>query len=280
MADQILAGGEAVQTGEKSFAIDGSQSGELNLPEHLSVADADFTFDGGDLVLTFPDGTTVTVEGYADNPNPPTLMSADGAEVGSDVISALADAGAATGGDAPAGGEGGFGFIQPEQAEAIQAAEASGNIAENPNIISGTDGEPIGNVESLQGEVYAIRVDGTRVRLELGDQVFQGDILESGPQGNVGILLADETTFAMGPEGRMVLDEMIYDPATQQGSVSMSVLQGVFTFVSGQVAKTDPDAMTLDTPVATIGIRGTQVGLDIRDGENLNVHLMEERFGS
>ncbi len=83
----------------------------------------------------------------------------------------------------------------------------------------------------------------------------------------------------MGPEGRMVLDEMIYDPATQQGSVSMSVLQGVFTFVSGQVAKTDPDAMTLDTPVATIGIRGTQVGLDLRDGENLNVHLMEERFG-
>lgn len=279
MADQILAGGEAVQTGEKSFAVDGSQSGELNLPEHLSVADADFTFDGGDLVLTFPDGTTVTVEGYADNPNPPTLVSADGAQVGGDVISALADAGAAGGADAPAGGEGGFGFIQPEQAEAIQAAEASGNIADNPNVISGTDGEPIGNVESLQGEVYAIRVDGTRVRLELGDQVFQGDILESGPQGNVGILLADETTFAMGPEGRMVLDEMIYDPATQQGSVSMSVLQGVFTFVSGQVAKTDPDAMTLDTPVATIGIRGTQVGLDIRDGENLNVHLMEERFG-
>ncbi|MGJ3259318.1 MAG: LamG-like jellyroll fold domain-containing protein [Rhodospirillales bacterium] len=278
MADEILAGGEAVQTGEKSFAVDGSQSGELNLPDHLSVADADFSFDGGDLVLTFPDGTTVTVEGYADNPNPPTLVSADGAEVGSDVISALADAGAASG-DAPAGGGEGFGFIQPEQAEAIQAAEASGNLADNPNLISGTDGEPIGNIESLQGEVYAIRVDGTRERLELGDQVFQGDILESGPQGNVGVLLADETTFAMGPEGRMVLDEMVYDPGTQEGSVSMSVLQGVFTFVSGQVAKTDPDAMTLDTPVATIGIRGTQVGIDIRDGENMNVHLMEERFG-
>lgn len=43
-----------------------------------------------------------------------------------------------------------------------------------------------------------------------------------------------------------------------------------------QFVKTDPDAMTLDTPVATIGIRGTQVGLDIRDGESLNVHLMEE----
>ncbi len=271
MAD-LTVNGDAVQTGDNTFSIDGAQSGDVNIPEDLSVADADFTFEGGDLVMSFPDGTTITVEGYQDNPNPPNLVSSDGAEVGSDVVSAMA--GPADGG-APAG-EGGFGFMPTEEAEAIQAQEASGNIADNPDVISGTDGEPIGNIESLEGEVFAIRADGERVRLELGDQVFQGDILESGDDGKVGVLLADETTFAMGSEGRMVLDEMVYDPATQEGSVSISVLEGVFTFVSGQVAKTDPDAMTLDTPVATIGIRGTQVGLDIRDGETLNVHLMEE----
>jgi len=222
--------------------------------------------------MSFPDGTTITVEGYQDNPNLPNLVSSDGAEVGSDVVSAMA--GPADGG-APADG-GDFGFMPTEEAEAIQAQEISGNIAENPNVISDTDGELIGNIESLEGEVFAIRADGERVRHELGDQVFQGDILESGDDGKVGVLLADETTFAMSSEGRMVLDEMVCDPATQEGSVSMSVLQGVFTFVSGQVAKIDPDAMTLDTPVATIGIRGTQVGLDIRDGESFNVHLMEE----
>jgi hypothetical protein len=274
MADQTVAGGGAVQTGTNAFEISGSQSGEITLPNNLSVAEADFSMNGSDLVMTFPDGTTVTVEGYADNPNPPTLVSSDGAQVGSDVVTALTMDNAGT--DA-AQGSGPFGFVQPEQPATGQ--QSSGNVAENSNVIAGTDGEPIGNVESLNGEVFAIRADGSRVRLELGDQVFQGDILESGPEGNVGVLLADQTTFAMGPEGRMVLDEMIYDPATQQGSVSMSVLQGVFTFVSGQVAKTDPDAMTLDTPVATIGIRGTQVGLDLRDGGNLNVHLMEERFG-
>ena len=271
MADQTV-NGDALQTGENTFSIDGAQSGDLNTPENLSVADADFTFEGGDLVMSFPDGTTITVEGYQDNPNLPNLVSSDGAEVGSDVVSAMA--GPADGG-APADG-GDFGFMPTEEAEAIQAQEISGNIAENPNVISDTDGELIGNIESLEGEVFAIRADGERVRHELGDQVFQGDILESGDDGKVGVLLADETTFAMGSEGRMVLDEMVCDPATQEGSVSMSVLQGVFTFVSGQVAKTDPDAMTLDTPVATIGIRGTQVGLDIRDGESFNVHLMEE----
>ncbi len=226
MADQTV-NGDALQTGENTFSIDGAQSGDLNTPENLSVADADFTFEGGDLVMSFPDGTTITVEGYQDNPNLPNLVSSDGAEVGSDVVSAMA--GPADGG-APADG-GDFGFMPTEEAEAIQAQEISGNIAENPNVISDTDGELIGNIESLEGEVFAIRADGERVRHELGDQVFQGDILESGDDGKVGVLLADETTFAMGSEGRMVLDEMVCDPATQEGSVSMSVLQGVFTFV-------------------------------------------------
>ncbi len=81
----------------------------------------------------------------------------------------------------------------------------------------------------------------------------------------------------------MVLDEMVYDPGTQEGSVSLSVIQGVFTFVSGEIAKTDPDAMTLDTPVATIGIRGTQLAMsfdpDDAGGDGLNVVLMEEADG-
>ncbi len=229
--------------------------------------------------MKFPDGTTVTVEDYYEKPNPPKLVSGDGAEVSGDMVTQLTSAGA-PGTDATPSNP--FGFVQPvaETAEATATAEPKGGmLAANPNVIAGTDGEPIGNVQKLSGEVFAIRVDGTRVKLELGDQVFQGDILESGPEGAVGILLADETTFSMGNNGRMVLDEMIYDPQTQQGSVSMSVLQGVFTFVSGQVAKTDPDAMTLDTPVATIGIRGTQIGLEIPDGENLNVVLMEEADG-
>jgi len=210
---------------------------------------------------------------------PPELTTPDGVQISGDVVGELAggveqaaapveagegDAELAAGTDSAGGSDGGGG---------------GGLIADNPDVITSTDGEPIGNVENLSGTVWAIRTDGTKVELNVGDPVYQGDILESGPDGAVGVLLADETTFSMAENGRMVLDEMIYDPATEDGSVSLSVLQGVFTFVSGQVAKTDPDAMTLDTPVATIGIRGTQVGIEIPDGENLNVVLMEEADG-
>ena len=124
-----------------------------------------------------------------------------------------------------------------------------------------------------------MRADGSQVRLAVGDPVYQGDVLQTGPGGAVGVLLLDETTFSMSENGRIVLDEMIYDPGASKGSLVLSLVQGVFTFVSGQVAKTDPDAMMLSTPIATIGIRGTQIGVDFADAETLTVVNMVESDG-
>jgi len=140
-------------------------------------------------------------------------------------------------------------------------------------------GSPIGTVENATGEVIVIRADGTREQLELGDPIYQGDTLETADDGSIGVVLVDETTFSMGENGTMVLDELVYDASSQSGSINLSVVEGVFTFVSGQIAKTDPDAMTLDTPVATIGIRGTQVGINYREGEEMDIALMQESDG-
>jgi len=139
--------------------------------------------------------------------------------------------------------------------------------------------EPVGHVETLVGSVTVTRADGARAVVEAGDPVFQGDVIETGPDGALGIVLADNSAFSMGADGAITLDDMVYDPGAQEGSVALSVTQGVFTFVSGEIAKTDPEAMTINTPVATIGIRGTQMGLDIADGKTLTVALMEEAGG-
>ena len=75
------------------------------------------------------------------------------------------------------------------------------------------------------------------------------------------------------------MDEMIYNPGTQEGSIAISVLQGVFVFVSGEVAKTSVTAMVIATPVGTVGIRGTQLGLSYTQGRGLRVALMPEANG-
>ncbi|MFC1673561.1 FecR domain-containing protein, partial [Pseudomonadota bacterium] len=229
-----------------SLSLDAASANPLTLPEGLNPATADFAHEGPDMVMTWPDGSQVTVTDYFMVDPQPDLMSDQGAKVDADLASRL------SGPSAPG-----------------MVAEAGAGVAE----------QPIGQIEKLAGTVTAVRADGTKVELKVGDQVFQGDILETAADSAIGVILADETTFSMADEGRMVLDEMVYDPGTQEGSVSLSVMQGVFTVVSGQVAKTDPDAMTLHTPVATIGIRGTQVGLDISDGQNLKIVLMEEADG-
>ena len=155
----------------------------------------------------------------------------------------------------------------------------SGTGIELAQALTGVAGEPIGQVETLAGTVTAIRSDGTEATLQVGDSVFQGDTLQSRDDGAIGVVFADQTTFSMAESGEIVLDEMVYDPTTQEGTFAVSVVEGVFTFVSGEIAKTDPDAMTLDTPVATIGIRGTQVALKYDVGGDLQVVLMEEADG-
>ncbi len=258
-----MAEGDTYATGDNQTgdaqSIEIGADGSVLVPEGHSLSDAGFEMLDGDLVMSWSDGSTATVEGFADSAT--SLVDSDGAQMSGDMAQQLAQI------DAPPA-------ASPDMSFDGIAFDANGT-----DMIGGTDGAPIGNVEDLSGSVFAVRVDGTRIELNVGDPVFQGDILESGPDGSIGVILADETTFSMGEEGRMVLDEMIYDPGTQEGTVAISVLEGVFTFVSGQVAKTDPDAMTLDTPVATIGIRGTQVGINLGEGKDMEVVLMEEGDG-
>ncbi len=137
----------------------------------------------------------------------------------------------------------------------------------------------IGTVNTVSGQAFVIRADGTREELDVNTMLYPGDVLETSSDGVIGVVLADETTFAMGGDGHMALDEVVFDPETQEGSLSLSIFKGVFTVVSGLVSKTDPEAMVINTPVGSIGIRGTQIGLELSDGENLTVVMMREADG-
>ncbi len=117
----------------------------------------------------------------------------------------------------------------------------------------------IGKVYNLAGGVIITRADGTKVAISEGTAIFQDDVIETAADGKLGIVFNDDTTFSLGRDGRMVIDTMIYDAAANTGESDIDVLAGTFSFVSGKIAKTGDDAMTVSTPVATIGIRGTTV---------------------
>ena len=126
--------------------------------------------------------------------------------------------------------------------------------------------EPIGRVDTLAGTVTAQHVDGTTETLSQGASVYQRDLIATQAGAKVALVFADKTTFALGESGQMRLDEMVYDPSSKGGKMAVSMLKGAFAFVSGDIAGHEADAMTVRTPVGTIGIRGTAVTGNVDPG--------------
>jgi Ca2+-binding RTX toxin-like protein len=131
-----------------------------------------------------------------------------------------------------------------------------------PSMYAGptSEAEAIGQVEKVSGEVTVKRGDGSTETLKLGDPVFMNDIIQTGSGGGIGIRFNDDSVFSLNENARMTLDELVYDPDTGEGSSSVTVVKGMFKFVSGGIAEHNPGDMVIKTPVATIGIRGTTGG--------------------
>ena len=107
-----------------------------------------------------------------------------------------------------------------------------------------------------QVEVYAID-DDTGRQANSGEDIFLGDEIASYEDAGMQLMLLDETIFTIGADTDITIDDFVYDPATGAGEVAASVTKGVFRFVTGNIAQGDPEDMTVDLPVGTIGIRGT-----------------------
>ena len=82
-----------------------------------------------------------------------------------------------------------------------------------------------------------------------------GDVLQTGSGASVGLVFTDGTVFNLSSDSRMVLDNLVYQPGGSRNALNFNIVQGTFSFVAGQIAPTGE--MRIDTPVATMGIRGT-----------------------
>ncbi|GEM_PF-3435651 len=142
-------------------------------------------------------------------------------------------------------------------------------------------GEPIGRVDNVEGMAFIVRLDDVTIPAVSEMEVFLGDTVKTTDNSIVSVIFVDETRFALGEKGQMVIDELSYSPTYNKGSSIFSVIEGVFSFVSGKIAKTGPESVLVKMPVVTIGIRGTKVaGRAAIEGSENSVTLLPEEDGS
>src|SRR5664279_5594949 len=194
------------------------------VPDAHLLFHGDFKRSGVDLILS-GDDREVVLHDYFKGEKRAALASPDGAHLTGDIVNALAGA--------------------------VQVSQADGSAAV---------AKVIGHVTKLVGSATAIR-NGVSILLHQGDNVEKGDVVQSGSDSTLGITFIDGTVFGLSSNARMVLNDMVYDPNGSNNSSLLSLVAGTISFVAGETAKHGD--MKIDTPVATMGIRGTAVLVEI-----------------
>lgn len=116
-------------------------------------------------------------------------------------------------------------------------------------------GRDVGDVSRVRGNIAGI-FEGLPRTLNKGSDVKFLDTLVTGNDTRAEITLLDDSLLKLGDNSELTIDEMIYEPG-QRSRGAMTLTRGVFRMVSGKINKTAGGTMTLYTPTATFGVRGT-----------------------
>lgn len=117
--------------------------------------------------------------------------------------------------------------------------------------------DDIGQIKTSNGTVQVQR-GSQRFPGAVGTRVQQSDVIHTGTDGSVGIIFADNTMMSAGPRSVLSLDRFAFNSTTHEGRFDTSVRSGTLSVISGKLVKQSPDAMTVKTPAAILGVRGTE----------------------
>jgi hypothetical protein len=116
--------------------------------------------------------------------------------------------------------------------------------------------DAIGTVSRIQGEASGLQSGAARP-LALNASVFVNDVISTAEAARLEVTFSDNTQLTLGERARLTLDTYVFDPAAGNGTIKFG-LAGAFRFVSGQLTKLASSDVSVTTPVAIVGIRGTE----------------------
>ncbi len=115
----------------------------------------------------------------------------------------------------------------------------------------------VGSVKTAEGTCFVVRGE-TQFPVQAGERLFLADTLRTGANGRLGVILRDDTVLSLGPGTELSVERFTFEPARGELEMVLRMLKGMASYISGQIAKLAPDAVRFETPVATIGVRGTR----------------------
>ena len=136
----------------------------------------------------------------------------------------------------------------------------------------------VGTVEHDEGRTWNERSNKTE-NIDLGYEVLMNDFYQTGEDGQIGIIFQDETSVTVIENSELMIDDFVYDPATNAGELAFNVTVGSFRYVSGAIAANNEQQVKITTPSATITVRGTTLTGNVTPGGATTVTLLRDQDG-
>jgi hypothetical protein len=122
--------------------------------------------------------------------------------------------------------------------------------------------DTIGTVRSSAGTAAVTR-GGHVLKAPAGTKLITGDTLTTGSDGSMGVILRDNSTLSLGPGSRIVIEKFLFFPYEGKLGMLARITRGTMAYLSGLIGKLAPGSARFETPMASIGIRGTRFAVKV-----------------
>ena len=120
----------------------------------------------------------------------------------------------------------------------------------------------VGLLKNVSGDV-TIHRGNTLVKAYSGLQLMSSDILMTKDKSYAGIIFTDGTTITIGPETEFNISNYQFEPDVETYAFSMYLKKGSAIYNSGKIGKLSPESVSLSTPRASVGVRGTRFIIEV-----------------
>jgi hypothetical protein len=133
----------------------------------------------------------------------------------------------------------------------------------------------IGNITESSGSNGVKRDGGIEISGSQDLDILFKDTLETA-QGRMKVMFLDETNLSLTEHSEVTIDEYIFDPNPTKSKLAMSFVQGTARFATGRLGLVPKENIVINTPTATIGVRGTDFTTTVDElGRSLVILLPE-----
>ena len=131
--------------------------------------------------------------------------------------------------------------------------------------------DPAGEAAGVTANATASGEIGDRI-LQARGRIFSGDVIETDQTGVAQLEFLDETRMVVGPGSRLTIDDFVFQSNNTAQRLTVNAARGAFRFITGV---SDKGAYTIRTPVATIGVRGTEGDITVHEDGSISASIYD-----